>query len=121
MLDKKQAAKITKWAGQQNELMKYGQFANAPLTKEELKKLLSERDEDFFDKVIPSPCVICMIPNNTENKFYPEFWLQVKGWYGTDKDWVRFSPNNESETKTFLQIAKKNISSINEELNYFDY
>lgn len=120
MLDKKQAAKISKWASHQNTLTKYGHLVKTPLTKEELKKLSSRKDEDFFDKIIPSPCVICMIPNKTENKFYPEFWLQVNGWYGADKEWVRFSPQDD-EIKTFLQIAKKHISSINEELNYFDY
>lgn len=121
MLDKKQAAKISNWSTQQNALMKYGHLVKAPLTKEEIKKIASKRDENFLKNIISSPYVICMIPNNTENEFYPEFWLQVKGWYGADKDWVLFSPNNESETKTFLQIAKKHISSINEELNYFNY
>ena len=123
MLDKKQAEKISQWTNHQQVLMKYGQFAKSSLTKEEVKALRPERDEKFINSVILTPCVICMTPNKTEDKFYPEFWLQVKGWYGQEKSWVCFSPNGKEEIKTFLKIAKKHLSSatIKEEVNYFPY
>lgn len=123
MLDKKQAEKISQWTNHQQVLMKYGQFSKSSLTKEEVKTLRPERDEKFINSVILTPCVICMTPNETEDRFYPEFWLQVKGWYGQDKSWVCFSPQGKEEIKTFLKIAKKHLSSatIKEEVNYFPY
>lgn len=120
MLSKEQAQKISKWANHQQTLMKYGQFLTSPLSKDEIKKI-SKRGESFVNNVIPSPCVVVLLPNKTENKFYCEFWMQVKGWYGEDKSYVYFSPTNTEEGKLFLSIAKKHLSSLKEEANYFNY
>lgn len=116
MLDKKQAQDISQWSGQQQSLMKYGQYLTSSLSKEELKVLFPDRDERFLNNILPSKQVVEMHPNNL-----CVFWLQVKGWYGADKSYVYVQPHKTEDREKFLKIANKHINTIKEEVNYFNY
>lgn len=116
MLDKNQVQDITQWSGQQHSLMEYGRYLATPLTKEELKVLFPERDERFLNNILPSKQVVEIHPNNL-----CVFWLQVKGWYGTDKSYVYVQPHKAEDKGKFLKIANKHINTIKEDVNYFNY
>lgn len=117
MLSKEQAKAISKWENHWKPLMKYGQFLTTPLTKAEIISI-TQRDEKFVNNVVPTDCVVEIFPENPKCVF----WMQVKGWYGADKDYVMFTPDSEERRKTFLKIAKKHIDTLEEEeTKYFNY
>lgn len=118
MLTKQQAAKISQWANHQQSLMKYG-YMIKKIEKGDLAKIvkLVGRKEDYVNSLIPSNCAIVLFPNG-----YVNFWIQVKGWYGAEKDYVCFSPDSQKKKEEFIEIASKYIEvSIKEDLSYFNY
>lgn len=120
MLAKDDAKKVSHWAGDVKDLMQYG-IHLTPLTSEEIKTILTARDrEDLIKSAIPSECVAELYPTN--NGILCTLWIQIKGWYGADKSYVKFTPDSSEQRKLFLSIAKKHgkkAATLKEE--FFNY
>ena len=119
MLTKQQTAQISQWKNHQQGLEQYGHIVKT-MAKEDLAKIatLAGRKEDYVNSMIPNNCVIEIRPND-----YVVIWIQIKGWYGAEKDYVCFSPDTKEKKQAFLEIANKYVKEdvVKEEVDYFPY
>lgn len=119
MLSKKEAKKISQWTGDINGLMKYGKKLTN-LTDSEIKQILTARKrEDLISNAIPNNCVAEFFP--VKDKILCIIWIQIKGWYGADKSYVKFTPDTDEQKKLFLNIANKHAIKETLKEEYFDY